>query len=154
MSIYIRPRRISRNTEIQGFQGWLLGKGNFHWQIRRFRGFIGLHQFQRLQRKLGLDDLLSNSAYKNAIYIRPRLPHFNGSDSQKHGKFYGFFQGLLLEKKALIGKFDNFRPLILTARNTENPKAFQEWLLEKGASIYKFDDFRRFVGLHQFRCLQ
>ena len=107
------------------------GKGISTGTYDDFRGFNGLHQFQRLQRKLGLDDLLSNSAYKNTIYIRPRLPHFNGSDSQKHGKFYGFFQGLLLEKKALIGKFDNFRPLILTARNTENPRLFRNGCWKK-----------------------
>ena len=44
------------------FQGWLLETGAFTYDD--FRGFAGLHQFQRLQRKIGLDFLLPNSAYK------------------------------------------------------------------------------------------
>ena len=35
------------------FQGWLLEKAAFTGKFYDFRGFAGLHQFRRLQRKFG-----------------------------------------------------------------------------------------------------
>ena len=81
---------MARNTENPRFSRMAARKRSINLQIRPISwGFacLSLHQFRRLPRKLGLDVLLPNSAYK-MCGVRgwiPGFPPFQRPETRKQG---------------------------------------------------------------------